>query len=52
MISVTSCAPTANKTVVVKNQPKIIVVKKPRPNNKVIVVKPNQKQICEWGKRW
>lgn len=37
MISLASCAPTRNTTVV-KKEPKVIVVNKPRPNKKVVVV--------------
>ena len=38
MISLASCAPARTNTVVVNKQPKVIVVNKPRPNKKVIVV--------------
>ena len=38
MISLASCAPAKTNTVVVNKQPKVIVVNKPRPNKKVVVV--------------
>jgi ABC-type uncharacterized transport system auxiliary subunit len=50
IMALASCAPAKNTTVVVKNQPRVVVVKKPRPNHSVVVIKPHRHRAMKRGR--